>query len=50
MAVRTVLLDNGVLSAQIYVRALGAPPAGQGADEPADRVDLSVARIGEVTR
>jgi outer membrane protein OmpA-like peptidoglycan-associated protein len=49
MAVRAVLLESGILSAQIYVRALGAQPAGA-VDEPADRVDLSVARIGEVTR
>ena len=46
MAVRSVLMDSGVPSAQIYVRALGATPS----DGPADRVELIVARIGTVTR
>jgi hypothetical protein len=46
MAVRSVLLTNGVPSAQIYVRALGAAAA----DGPADQVDLIVTRIGTVTR
>ena len=46
MAVRSVLMDSGVPSAQIYVRALGATPS----DGPADRVELIVARPGTVTR
>jgi outer membrane protein OmpA-like peptidoglycan-associated protein len=46
MAVRSVLLANGVPSAQIYVRALGAAAA----DGPADRVELMVAPIGTLTR
>jgi outer membrane protein OmpA-like peptidoglycan-associated protein len=46
LAVRSVLLASGVPSAQIYVRALGATPS----DGPADRVELSVAPIGTVTR
>jgi outer membrane protein OmpA-like peptidoglycan-associated protein len=46
MAVRSVLLASGVPSAQIYVRALGATAS----DGPADRVELTVARIGTVTR
>lgn len=46
MAVRSVLIANGVPSSQIYVRALGAAAA----DGPADRVELIVARIGTVTR
>lgn len=46
MAVRAVLMDAGIPSAQIYVRAQGARVI----DDPADRVELSVARIGEVTR
>ena len=46
MAVRSVLLDSGVPSAQIYVRALGATAS----DGPADRVELVVAPIGTVTR
>lgn len=46
MAVRSVLIANGVPSSQIYVRALGAAAA----DGPADRVELIVARIGAVTR
>jgi outer membrane protein OmpA-like peptidoglycan-associated protein len=46
LAVRAVLLDSGVPSAQIYVRALGASAS----DGPADRVELIVARIGTVTR
>lgn len=39
LAVRTVLMDSGIPSSQIYVRALGAAP-----DMPADRVELTVAR------
>jgi outer membrane protein OmpA-like peptidoglycan-associated protein len=46
LAVRSVLLASGVPSAQIYVRALGATQS----DGPADRVELSVAPIGTVTR
>ena len=46
LAVRSILLASGVPSAQIYVRALGATPS----DGPADRVDLTVAPIGTVTR
>ena len=46
LAVRAVLLDSGILSAQIYVRALGA----KAPDEPMDRVDLTVTPLGEVTR
>ena len=46
LAVRTVLLDSGIPSSQIYVRAMGSKaPAG-----PADRVELTVARLGEVSR
>lgn len=41
MAVRSVLLDSGVPSERIYVRALGATAT----DGPADRVELTVARI-----
>ena len=46
LAVRSVLLASGVPSAQIYVRALGATPS----NGPADRVELTVAPIGTVTR
>ena len=46
LAVRSVLLASGVPSAQIYVRALGATAS----DGPADRVELTVAPIGTVTR
>ena len=46
LAVRSVLLASGVPSAQIYVRALGATSS----DGPADRVELTVAPIGTVTR
>jgi outer membrane protein OmpA-like peptidoglycan-associated protein len=46
LAVRSVLLASGVPSAHIFVRALGATPS----NGPADRVDLSVAPIGTVTR
>jgi outer membrane protein OmpA-like peptidoglycan-associated protein len=46
LAVRSVLLDSGVPSAQIYVRALGATAS----DGPADRVELSVGRSGTVAR
>jgi outer membrane protein OmpA-like peptidoglycan-associated protein len=46
LAVRSVLLASGVPSAHIYVRALGATPS----DGPADRVELTVAPIGTVTR
>ena len=46
IAVRSVLLASGVPSAQIYVRAMGAAAS----DGPADRVELTVARIGTVTR
>jgi outer membrane protein OmpA-like peptidoglycan-associated protein len=46
LAVRSVLLASGVPSAQIYVRALGSTAS----DGPADRVELTVGRIGTVTR
>jgi outer membrane protein OmpA-like peptidoglycan-associated protein len=46
LAVRSVLLASGVPSAQIYVRALGATPS----NGPADRVELTVAPIGTLTR
>ncbi len=46
LAVRSVLLASGVPSAQIYVRALGAAAT----DGPADRVELTVGRIGTVTQ
>lgn len=46
LAVRSVLMASGIPSAQIYVRALGATPS----DGPADRVELTVAPIGTVTR
>ena len=46
LAVRTVLIDAGIPSGQIYVRALGATAP----DGPADRVELSVARVGVTTR
>jgi outer membrane protein OmpA-like peptidoglycan-associated protein len=46
MAVRTVLMESGIPSKQIYVRALGATPS----EGPPDRVELIVARIGAVTR
>jgi outer membrane protein OmpA-like peptidoglycan-associated protein len=46
LAVRSILLDSGVPSAQIYVRALGATAS----DGPVDRVELTVAPIGTVTR
>jgi outer membrane protein OmpA-like peptidoglycan-associated protein len=46
LAVRSVLLASGVPSAQIYVRALGSIPS----NGPADRVELTVAPIGTVTR
>jgi outer membrane protein OmpA-like peptidoglycan-associated protein len=46
MAVRTVLMDSGVPSERIYVRALGTSAS----DAPADRVELTVARNGTVTR
>jgi outer membrane protein OmpA-like peptidoglycan-associated protein len=46
LAVRSVLMASGVPSAQIYVRALGSTPS----DGPADRVELTVAPIGTVTR
>ena len=42
MAVRTLLIESGIPSSHIYVRALGAAAP----DTPADRVELSVARIG----
>ena len=38
LAVRSALIADGVSSARIYVRALGA----QAGDSPADRVDLSI--------
>jgi outer membrane protein OmpA-like peptidoglycan-associated protein len=46
LAVRSVLLASGIPSAQIYVRALGSTPS----NGPADRVELTVAPIGTVTR
>lgn len=42
LAVRSVLMNQGVPSIQIYVRALG-PNADGFADGPADRADLTVA-------
>ena len=47
MMVRAVLLDAGILSPQIYVRALGAPVGDKG---PPDRVELSVGPPGTVAR
>ena len=47
LAVRSVLLASGVPSAQIYVRRSGLDCAPNG---PADRVELTVAPIGTVTR
>lgn len=46
LAVRSVLLDSGVPSAQIYVRALGSTAR----DGPADRVELTVTQIGTLSR
>jgi outer membrane protein OmpA-like peptidoglycan-associated protein len=46
LAVRSVLLASGIPSARIYVRALGATAS----NGPADRVELTVAPIGTVTR
>jgi outer membrane protein OmpA-like peptidoglycan-associated protein len=46
MAVRSVLLESGVPSSQIYVRALGSAVP----DGPPDRVELTVTPIGTVTR
>ncbi len=46
MAVRAALIDGGIPSTQIYVRALGAAAPDGGA---ADRVLLSVARTGVVS-
>jgi outer membrane protein OmpA-like peptidoglycan-associated protein len=46
LAVRSVLMESGVPSSQIYVRALGATAT----EGPADRVELVVAPIGTLTR
>ena len=46
LAVRTVLLDSGIQSSQIYVRAMGSKTESG----PPNRVELTVARPGEVTR
>jgi outer membrane protein OmpA-like peptidoglycan-associated protein len=46
IAVRSILLASGVPSERIYVRAMGATPS----DGPADRVELTVARLGTVSR
>ena len=46
LAVRTVLLDCGIPSSQIYVRAMGSKTESG----PPNRVELTVARPGEVTR
>jgi len=40
LAVRSILITEGVASVRIYVKALGPPPAG---DTPADRVDIVTA-------
>jgi len=44
LAVRAVLLNAGVVSTRIYVRALGTPPAGELAGASQDRVDLMAAK------
>ena len=46
MAIRSILMENGIASDQIYVRALGRPASGG----PEDRVDLTAGRIGELGR
>lgn len=50
LAVRAVLLETGIPSSQIYVRAMGSSGEPKVASEPANRVELTVARIGTVTR
>ena len=43
LAVRSVLINEGVTSVHIYVKALGAPPPE---DKPADRVDVTASQNG----
>ena len=51
MAVRTALIASGFPSSQIYVRALGTPPAETAhTGAPPDRVELVVGRLGASTR
>ncbi len=47
LAVRSVLINEGVTSVHIYVKALGAPPAE---DKPADRVDVTTTRTEPATK
>lgn len=42
LAIRAALMDAGVASAKIYVRALGAPANVPGAEDPADRADITI--------
>ncbi len=42
LAVRSILMAEGIPSARIYVRALGSGPAKEQAGAPPDRVDVTV--------
>jgi outer membrane protein OmpA-like peptidoglycan-associated protein len=43
LAVRAVLISEGIASTRIYPRALGASPSPLGPDGPPDRVDVVLA-------
>ncbi|WP_158745824.1 OmpA family protein, partial [Acidisphaera sp. L21] len=43
LAVRAILISEGITSTRIYPRALGASPGPNGSDGPPDRVDLVLA-------
>ena len=45
LAVRAILISQGIISTRIYPRALGAGPSPLGGDGPPDRVDLVAASL-----
>ena len=49
LAVRAILISQGIVSTRIYPRALGAGPSPLGGDGPPDRVDLVLATLPGVT-
>ncbi len=49
LAIRAILISDGIVSTRIYPRALGASPGPAGSDAPSDRVDLLLATTPAAT-
>ena len=49
LAVRAILINEGIASTRIYPRALGATPGPSGMDGPPDRVDVVLANTPTAT-